>query len=221
MKYITEKLIFTKQSIKDMRLNSKKFYNEIKKRRSVRDFEKNSFDIKIIKNAILAAGTAPNGANLQPWHFVIIKNNKIKKKIRMAAEKEEGEFYSHRAPKEWLDALEPLGTNMNKNFIEDAPVLIAIFEKKYSFEKNKKIKNYYVKESVGIAVGILITCLHFSGLSILTHTPSPMNFLNKILKRPNNEKPFVLLIVGYPKKNCMIPKFAKQKKDFDNITSFF
>ena len=138
----------------------------------------------------------------------------------MAAEKEEKNFYKNKAPKDWLDALEPLGTNENKEFLEDAPILIAIFEKKYALEKNKKIKNYYVKESVGIATGILISCLHLSGLCMLTHTPSPMNFLNKILNRPINEKPFLILVVGFPKKNCQIPVFAKKKKKLEDISSF-
>ena len=221
MKYIAEKLIFTKQSISEMKANSKKFYVQMKKRRSVRYFERKSIDINIIKNAIRSAGTAPNGANLQPWHFVIIKNDKIKKEIRIAAEKEEKIFYNYRAPEEWLKALEPLGTDTNKKFLEDAPFLIAVFEKKYSLENKKKIKNYYVKESVGIATGFLISCLHLSGLCMLTHTPSPMKFLNKILKRPPNEKPFVLLVVGYADKECQVPKFAKQKKRLDEISSIF
>ena len=221
MKYITKKLDFSNQTLKEMSLNSKKFYNLIKKRRSVRDFKKDVIDFEIIQNAILAAGTAPNGANLQPWHFVVIKNKSIKKKIRMAAEIEEKEFYEKKAPKEWLEALKPLGTDKNKSFLEEAPYLIAVFEKKYSIKNRKKVKNYYVKESVGIATGILISCLHFSGLSMLTHTPSPMNFLNKILKRPVNEKPFVLLVVGKPKDNCMIPVFATKKKSFNKISSIF
>ena len=221
MEFITKKLDFSNQTIEEMKLNSKNFYNLIKKRRSVRDFKKQNIDFEIIKNAVLAAGTAPNGANLQPWHFVIIKNKSIKKKIRIAAEIEEAEFYDNKAPQEWLEALKPLGTDKHKLFLEEAPYLIAIFEKKYSVKNKKKVKNYYVKESVGIATGILITSLHLSGLCMLTHTPSPMNFLNKILKRPKNEKPFVLLIVGYPKKNCTIPKFAKQKKSLNKITSFF
>ena len=221
MKYITEKLDFSKQSISEMKNKSKDFYNKIKKRRSIRNFQNKSFDISIIKNSILAAGSAPNGANLQPWHFVIIKNNKIKNKIRLAAEKEEKNFYNYKAPTEWLKALEPLGTNSEKKFLEEAPYLIVVFEKKYALLKRKKIKNYYVKESVGIATGILISCLHLSGLSMLTHTPSPMNFLNKILKRPKNEKPFVILVVGYPKEDCKIPKFAKSKKKFKEISTIF
>ena len=176
MKFKTEKINYKKSSIKTILHKTKKFYQLLKKRRSIRDFDKKAIDMNIIKNAILAAGTSPNGANLQPWHFVIIKDKKIKKKIRIAAENEEKEFYNKKAPKEWLKALEPLGTNEDKGFIENAPVLIAIFEKKYSLQKKKKIKNYYVRESVGIATGILISCLHMSGLCMLTHTPSPMNF---------------------------------------------
>ena len=219
MSFLTEKLNFTKQTIKEMKFNSKEFYNKIKERRTVREFQTKKIDFDIIRNAILAAGTAPNGANLQPWQFVIIKNKNIKKKIRIAAEKEEEAFYNGKAPKEWLKALEPLGTDHNKEFIEKAPYLIAIFEKKYSLNGKNKVKNYYVKESVGIATGILISCLHFSGIAMLTHTPNPMTFLNKILNRPNNEKPFVLLILGYPTTNCNVPIFAKQKKIFSKIAN--
>jgi len=201
-------------------LRSKKFYELIKKRKSIRDFDKTLIEDEIIKNAILAAGTAPNGANLQPWHFVVIKDKNIKKKIRIYAEKEEQKFYNYKATQAWLEALKPLGTDSNKYFLEDAPVLIAIFEKKFTIEENIKVKNYYVKESVGIATGILISSLHYSGLCMLTHTPSPMNFLNKILNRPTNEKPFVLLVVGYAKKNCKIPKFATKKKSIDEISTW-
>ena len=217
--YITEELKFSNQTINEMKINSQKFYKSISQRRSIRDFDNKSFDINIINNSILAAGTAPSGANLQPWHFVVIKNKEIKNKIKIAAEKEEREFYNLKAPQEWLDALKPLGTDPNKDFLEKAPYLIAIFEKKYSINGNQKVKNYYVRESVGIATGILISCLHFSGLAMLTHTPSPMTFLNKILKRPNNEKPFVLLVVGYPDKRAKIPKFAKQKKCLNEIST--
>ena len=221
MTFKNEKLEFKRIPIKDIVKKSKKFYEIISKRRSVRDFNSKNIDLKIIKNAILSAGSAPNGANLQPWHFVIVKDKKIKKKIRIAAEVEEKKFYNKKAPKEWLKALEPLGTDEDKKFIEKAPILIAIFEKKYSFQNKEKIKNYYVRESVGIATGILISCLHISGLCMLTHTPSPMNFLNKILKRPSNEKPFVLLIVGYPDKDCKIPTFAKNKKKLIEISTTF
>jgi len=221
MKFETEKLNFKQIPIEKIVLNSKKFFKSIKNRRSVRSFNKKKIDFTVIKNAILSAATAPNGANLQPWHFSIIKDEKIKHKIRLAAEKEEREFYKYKAPIDWLKALEPLGTNSNKKFLEDAPILIVVFEKKFEIQKGNKIKNYYVKESVGIATGILISCLHLSGLCMLTHTPSPMNFLNKILKRPSNEKPFVLLVVGFPEKNCKVPKFANQKKSFEEIVSIF
>ncbi len=217
--YIKEELKFSNQTIEEMKFNSKKFYSSIRKRRSVREFDSKSFDIDIINNAILSAGTAPSGANLQPWHFVVIRDKRIKNKIRIAAEKEEEEFYKNKAPKEWLDALKPLGTDPNKDFLEKAPYLIAIFEKKFSMNGDSKVKNYYVRESVGIATGILISSLHFSGLAMLTHTPSPMTFLNKILNRPSNEKPFVLLVVGYPNKKAKIPKFAKQKKALEEIST--
>ena len=218
MKYITKKLDFSNQTLEEMSLNSKKFYNLIKKRRSVRDFKKDVIDFEIIQNAILAAGTAPNGANLQPWHFVVIKNKSIKKKIRMAAEIEEKEFYEKKAPKEWLEALKPLGTDKNKSFLEEAPYLIAVFEKKHSIKNKKKVKNYYVKESVGIATGILISCLHFSGLSMLTHTPSPMNFLRKILKRGKNERTFLILVTGFPSDDARVPNITK--KSLEDYTSF-
>ena len=221
MKFETEKFNQIKLPLAELSLRSKKFYEYIKKRRSIREFDKSLINDEIIKNSILAAGTAPNGANLQPWHFVIIKDKKIKKKIRISAEKEERKFYKFKAPKDWLEALKPLGTDHNKKFLENAPVLIAIFEKKFTIKKNKKIKNYYVKESVGIATGILISCLHYTGLCMLTHTPNPMNFLNKILKRPINEKPYILLVVGYAAKNCKTPKFAKQKKRIEEITTWF
>lgn len=220
MNYKTIKLISDKYSLKEITLRSKKFYDRIKKRRSIREFSTKKINDEIIETAVLSAASAPNGANLQPWHFAIIKDKKIKKKIRKAAEKEEIEFYNNRAPQEWLEALKPLGTDYNKKFIEDAPVIIAIFEEKYSFKNKKKIKNYYVKESVGIATGILISNLHYSGLSMLTHTPSPMNFLNKILNRPANEKPFVLLILGFPTNDCRVPKYASQKKKLKEITSW-
>lgn len=198
---------------------SQVFYSEIKKRRTVRDFSDKKVPIEIIKNAILSAGTAPNGANMQPWHFVVISNHKIKRELRLAAEEEEREFYSGKAPKEWLDDLTPLGTDANKPFLETAPYLIAVFEKKFGESKDgTKKKYYYVKESVGIACGFLITALHQSGLATLTHTPSPMNFLNTILNRPSSEKPFLLLVVGYPKENAVIPKITK--KPLEEIADF-
>ena len=220
MKFETVEFKQKKLSLKEISIRSKSFYKLFKKRRSIRNFDKLKINDEIIKNAILAAGSAPNGANLQPWHFSIIKDKKIKKQIRKAAEKEEEDFYNFKAPQTWLEALKPLGTDSNKKFLENAPVLIVIFEKKITVKENKKIKNYYVKESVGIATGILISCLHYSGLCMLTHTPNPMTFLNKILNRPVSEKPFVLLVVGFPKLNCKIPKFATKKKTIDQISTW-
>tara|TARA_Y100001970_G_C14144291_1_gene808952 strand:- start:446 stop:1114 length:669 start_codon:yes stop_codon:yes gene_type:complete len=220
MKYQSVKLKYENIPIKEINKRSKIFYNLIKKRRSIREFSLKKINDSVIKNAIKSAGTAPNGANLQPWHFVVIKNKRIKKEIRKAAEKEEEKFYNKVAPIEWLKALEPLGTDANKEFLEEAPILIAIFEKKFSTKKNLNIKNYYVKESVGIATGILISALHYAGLCMLTHTPNPMTFLNKILDRPKNEKPFVLLVIGFPKKNCKVPKFASKKKSLNHISTW-
>ena len=221
MKFQPVKLKHTFLSIDEIKKRSQFFYNLIKKRRSVREFSLKSVDDNIIKNAIKSAGTSPNGANLQPWHFVVIKNKKIKKEIRIAAEKEEKNFYNKVAPPEWLKALEPLGTDANKDFLEVAPIIIAVFEKKFSKSKNIKIKNYYVKESFGNATGILISALHYSGVCMLTHTPNPMTFLNKILNRPIDEKPFVLLVVGFPKLNAKVPKFASQKKSLSQISTWF
>ncbi len=207
---------FPKYDENDMLTRSEYFKNYMKKRRSIREFSSEPVHKKIIENCIKAAASAPSGANKQPWHFVLVKDNKIKREIRIAAEKEEAEFYSSRAPEEWLEALEPFGTNAKKPFLEEAPYLIVIFEEKYALDKEGNIvKNYYVKESVGIAVGMLITALHYSGLATLTHTPSPMNFLNSILNRPENEKPYLILVVGKPKKGTKVPDI--EKKEFEDI----
>jgi nitroreductase len=176
-------------------------------------------DERIIRACLLAAGTAPNGANLQPWHFVVIKDPQVKKKIRQAAEAEELDFYERKAPQEWLDALRPLGTDENKPFLEDAPYLIAIFYKNFDLlPDGRKVKNYYAMESVGIATGFLIAALHRAGLATLTHTPSPMAFLNQLLGRPVQERPFLLLVVGYPAAEARVP--AITKKPLDEITTF-
>ncbi|HYX07811.1 MAG TPA: nitroreductase family protein [Bacteroidales bacterium] len=191
----------------------------MKKRRTVREFSNQPVPREVILNCIKTAATAPNGANKQPWHFVVISNPEIKRKIREAAEKEEWEFYHNRAPDEWLTALENLGTDEHKPFLEDAPFLIAIFSKSYGIKENGEIdKHYYVKESVGIATGMLITAIHEAGLVSLTHTPSPMGFLNEILNRPSNEKPFLLLVVGYPSPETRVPKITK--KSLDEIVTF-
>jgi nitroreductase len=203
----------------EMQRRAKKFYEEIKCRRTVRDFANKPVDKSIIENCILAAGTAPNGANLQPWHFVVVSNPDIKKQIREAAEKEEREFYEQRAPQEWLDVLKPLGTDANKPFLEIAPYLIIIFAESHKAgEAGEKQKNYYVQESVGIATGVLITALHHAGLVTLTHTPSPMGFLNKILNRPGNERPYLILVVGYPAKDAKVPDISK--KPLNEISTF-
>ena len=191
---------------------SKDFFNKIKTRRTIRDFSSKDIPEEILENAIQAAGRAPSGANQQPWHFVIVGNKKIKKSIRNAAEKEEQTFYTKRAPKEWLNALKHIGTDANKPHLEKAPYLIIVFAERYSInKKSEKIKNYYVSESVGIATGFLITALHFAGLVTLTHTPSPMTFLNKILNRPSNESAYLIIAVGYPEDNATVPVISKKK----------
>ena len=193
---------------------SEMFFDKMNKRRSVRTFSSKSIPIEVIKNAVKTASTAPSGANKQPWHFVLVKNPKIKKEIRIAAEKEEKEFYSSKAPDEWLKALEPFDTNEEKPFLEIAPYLIVVFEKKYEIGENgEKIKNYYTKESVGLASGILLTALHNVGVATLTHTPSPMKFLSKILNRPKNETPFLLVVVGYPEEGTVVPNISRKKID--------
>jgi len=203
----------------EMLKRSKEFYNKIKKRRTIRHFSNKKIPIDVIKNCLLAAGTAPNGANMQPWSFVVITNKAIKKEIRTEAEKEEHIFYSTRATEKWLEALEPLGTDERKPFLEEAPCLIAIFSKKTDVLPNgEKAKQYYAQESVGIATGFLIVALHNAGLATLTHTPSPMGFLNKVLNRPEYEKPFLLLVVGYPSENAEVPNI--HKKPLNEIADF-
>jgi len=198
-------------SSKEMQLRSRFFFENLSNRRTIRDFSDKHIDKEIIENCIKAAGTAPSGANMQPWHFVLISDPVIKKKIRISAEKEEKEFYETRAPKEWLEALDPLGTDAKKKYLETAPWLIAIFMQRYGKLANgPKVKHYYGLESVGIATGILITAIHNSGLASLTHTPSPMGFLNKILKRPENERPFLLLVVGHPAEGTKVPDIARK-----------
>jgi len=195
------------------------FYADIRCRRTVRDFSDRPVPREIIENCLRAAGTAPNGANLQPWQFVVITDPNIKREIRVAAEIEEREFYEHRAPPDWLDALEPLETDWKKPFLEIAPYLIAIFYKNYDLlPDGRKVKNYYAQESVGIATGFLIAALHHAGLATLTHTPSPMAFLNKILHRPKNEHPFLLLVVGYPANDAQVPNITK--KPLEEIAVF-
>ena len=202
-----------------MQQQAREFYQLMSKRRSVRDFSDQPVPASVLEDAILAAGTAPSGANMQPWHFVVVQDSEVKQKIREAAEIEERELYENRASEEWLDALAPLGTDANKPFLETAPALIAIFLKKVTIdEQGKKHKNYYTSESVGIATGMLITALHNAGLATLTHTPSPMKFLSQILERPSHERPFLLLVTGYPAAGTLVPDI--KRLPLDKIATF-
>jgi nitroreductase len=205
----------------EMRQRANEIGDELSRRRTVRQFSERPVPPEIIEDCLRAAGSAPSGANLQPWHFVVVSDPAIKQQIRVAAEQEERDFYNGRAPQEWLDALAPLGTDANKPFLEIAPYLIAIFAQSYGvLPDGRKVKNYYVTESVGIATGMLITALHHSGLATLTHTPSPMNFLNAILHRPENERPSLLLVVGYPAPDAHVPAFAAVKKPLEEIVTW-
>lgn len=191
---------------------SEKFFEKMNTRRTVRTFSTEKIPIEVMKFAIKTANTAPSGANKQPWHFVLVESKEIKQQIKIAAEKEEHEFYSNKAPKSWLKDLEPFGTNEKKPFLELAPYLIVVFEEKFRINKdNEKEKNYYTKESVGLATGILLTALHNLGIATLTHTPSPMKFLSKILKRPSNETPFLLVVAGYPEKGTVVPNIKRKE----------
>ncbi len=187
------------------------FYAEVKRRRTVREFSDRPVPLEVIENCLRAAGTAPSGANLQPWHFVVVTDPEVKRRIREAAEEEERQFYAERAPQEWLDALAPLGTDEHKPFLETAPQLIAIFVQSYGvLPDGRHLKHYYATESAGIATGILITAIHNAGLVSLTHTPSPMGFLNELLERPANERPFLLLVVGYPEEDAVVPDIGRK-----------
>jgi len=213
------RLDFSPQEEATMEQSAQAFYQQMAKRRSVRDFSDRPIPQSVLENAILAAGSAPSGANMQPWHFAVLQDSAIKKKIREAAEIEERELYENRASDEWLDALAPLGTDAHKPFLETAPALIAIFLKKVTIDdEGVKHKNYYTSESVGIATGMLITALHQAGLATLTHTPSPMKFLTEILERPSHERPFLLLVVGYPEEGAMVPDI--QRFPLDKISTF-
>jgi nitroreductase len=205
----------------EMEEQSAAFYEHMKRRHSIRKFSDKKVSKIIIENAIKAAGRSPNGANHQPWHFVAISSAKIKQQIRAQAEIHERRFYEGSAGEEWLNALKPLGTNAQKPYLETAPWLIAIFsQKRTSVNESEHKKNYYVHESVGIASGILITALHTAGLATLTHTPKPMSFLTNICKRPDSERPFMLLVVGHPAIDATIPVHAVQKKTLEQISTF-
>jgi len=210
---------FQEYSLEEMQERAKTFREEMQRRRTIRTFSSRPVSCVVIEECIRAAGTAPNGANMQPWHFVVVSDPDVKRQIREGAEVEEREFYERRASEEWLEVLAPLGTDWHKPFLEDAPYLIVIFGlSKTILPDGEKRKNYYVTESVGIATGMLITALHHAGLASLTHTPSPMAFLNKILKRPANERPFLVLVVGYPAEGTTVPDISK--KPLDEIVTF-
>ncbi len=195
------------------------FATELRRRRTVRHFSEEPVPAEVVRECLWAAGSAPSGANMQPWHFVVVSDPSIKRRIREAAEAEERAFYEGRAPEEWLEALEPLGTNAEKPFLETAPLLIAIFAQRFgSAEDGSRVSHYYVTESVGIATGMLIAALHHAGLATLTHTPSPMDFLNRILGRPQSERAFLLLVTGYPGEGAAVPVIAK--KELAEFTTF-
>lgn len=195
------------------------FHEELSRRRTVRMFSDRPVPREVIEECLRAAGTAPSGANLQPWHFVVVTDPALKRRIREAAEAEEREFYTHRAPPEWLAALAPLGTDEHKPYLETAPYLIAIFGQRYGVAADgSRTTHYYVAESVGIATGFLIAALHHAGLATLTHTPSPMGFLNEILGRPSSERPFLLLVAGYPAADAVVPDI--RRKELEEIMTF-
>lgn len=203
----------------EMRARAQAFYAEMRTRRTVRDFDARPVEREVLEQCLLAAGTAPNGANMQPWHFVVVTNPQVKRAIREAAEAEERAFYAERATPEWLAALAPLGTDAQKPFLETAPALIVVFAQSYAEDdEGRRIKHYYVQESVGIATGLLITAVHRAGLVSLTHTPSPLGFLREILGRPLSERPFLILVVGYPAANVQVPRI--NKKSLAEIATF-
>lgn len=205
--------------IEEMKRRAADFYADMRRRRTVRQFSDRPVPREIIEDCLRAAGTAPSGANLQPWHFVVVSDPSIKKQIREAAEEEERAFYRERAPQEWLQALAPLGTDEHKPFLETAPYLIVVFLQNYGFTpEGHKIKHYYAMESVGIATGMLIAAVHNTGLASLTHTPSPMGFLGNILNRPPNERAFLILVVGYPTDDAEVPVITK--KSLDEMATF-
>ncbi|MBL8220624.1 MAG: nitroreductase family protein [Bryobacterales bacterium] len=192
---------------------SRAMLHHFTRRRSVRAFSPDPVPFELIENAIRIAGSAPSGANQQPWRFIVVRDPELKRQIRQAAETEERENYEHRFPEEWKQALEPFGTDWHKEYLEIAPYLIVVFRIDYGLEEGKKIKHYYVQESVGIATGFLIAALHEAGLATLEHTPNPMGFLTTILDRPVNERPFLLLPVGFPAPDATVPNIAKKPLD--------
>lgn len=205
-------LDFVRRPEAEMRREAARFLERMRSRQSVRCFSSDPIPERVLEDCLAVAGRAPSGANQQPWHFALVQGPEVKRRIRLAAEAEEREFYESRAPQDWLDALDHLGTDARKPFLETAPALIAVFQKsKVVDDEGREGKTYYPKESVGLACGFLIAALHHAGLASLTHTPSPMKFLNEILDRPPTEKPFLLLVVGYPADGCQVPKISKKE----------
>lgn len=205
--------------VDEMQRRAREFHEHLKARRTVREYSDRAVPREIIEECLLTAGTAPSGANQQPWHFAVVTDPEIKKKIRVAAEEEERAFYSGRAPDEWLEALSHLGTDEHKPFLETAPYLIVIFAQNHGVKPDgSTVKHYYVTESVGLATGMLIAAIHNAGLVSLTHTPSPMGFLSDVLDRPSNERAFLILVVGYPADDVKVPKITK--KTLNEIASF-
>jgi iodotyrosine deiodinase len=210
---------YVEYPLDEMLQRAEEYCVQMRRRRTVRDFSDRPVPRELIEQCLLVAGSAPNGANKQPWHFVVVSDPELKRAIRLGAEAEEKEFYNNRATAEWLEALAPLGTDAEKPFLETAPYLIVIFAQSYELaDDGQKLKNYYVQESVGIATGMLITAVHIAGLVSLTHTPSPMGFLNELLERPHNERPFLILVVGYPAENALVPEIGK--KSLEEIATF-
>lgn len=204
-------LDFTRLSVEEMRARSRAYYEHARRRRSVRVFSDEPVPLDVVRDAIRTAGTAPSGAHKQPWQFVMVTDPGRKRQIREAAEAEERETYANRMSEEWRAALAPIGTDWQKPFLETVPVLIVVFRRDYDLDATgERRKNYYVQESVGIATGMLIAALHHAGLATLTHTPSPMHFLSKLLERPTNERPYLLLPVGYPGADCVVPDFERK-----------
>jgi nitroreductase len=202
----------------EIRERAARFRDDLSRRRSVRQFSDRPVPSEVIDSCLRAAASAPSGANQQPWHFVVVTDPETKKRIRLEAEEEERAFYDNRATDDWLEALAPLGTDAHKPFLEEAPCLIVVFAQRHGLGSNgRTVKHYFVHESVGIATGILITAVHQAGLASLTHTPSPMRFLNNILDRPSNERPFLILVVGHPAADAQIPDIAR--KPFDSVVT--
>ncbi len=210
---------YREPSPEEQRRRARAFREDLSRRRTIRDFSARDIPREVIEDCLAAANTAPSGANRQPWHFVVVTEPSLKRRIRLAAEEEERAFYSGRAPDDWLEALAPLGTDEHKPFLEIAPYLIVIFAQLHGVDASgRRLKHYYVNESVGIATGFLIAALHTAGLATLTHTPSPMRFLNELLDRPSWERPYLILVTGYPSPDVAVPDLAK--KGIEEVTTF-